>query len=112
MKTFLGRVKVTLTLVYSGMVPRISFNMVAEQALHGGTIIAEKTEKLARRDHPRGPAPHSGDLLVNMTNRRPDRTIDQSHLEKGEERTGDQLEYPVKVREHVPEETLYQLELP
>ena len=111
MKTFLGQVKMTLTLACLGMVPRLSFNMVAEQTLHGGTITAEKTEKLAQRDQPREPVHHLGDTLVNMINRRPNKMIDRSHLEKGEDRTGEQLEYPGKAREWVLAETTYLLEL-
>ena len=110
MKTFSGRVKVTLMLACLGTVPRISLNMVAEPTLHKGTITAEKTERLARRDLPREPVHHLGGPLENPTKPHPSKETDRSRLEKGEDRTGEQLEYPGKVREWVLAETTYQSE--
>ena len=98
-------------LACSGMVPRISFNMVAEPTLHKGTITAEKTERLARRDQPREPVHHSGGPLEDPTKPHPSKETDRSRLEKGEDRTGEQLEYPGKAREWVLAETTYLLEL-
>ena len=48
-KTILGRVKVTLTLAFSGIVPRILFNMVAKRTLHRDKILAREIENLAPR---------------------------------------------------------------
>ena len=85
------------TLVRFVLVPRFSFNMVAEHSLHREKTTAERTKTVDLQERPREPAHLLEDPLVNITNSPLSRTKGRSPLEKDEHPSEGRLEFQGKV---------------